>query len=144
MEFALASRLVYQRTGIEEFTDDKVLDVRIQALMKKMTMEIDPDPAKLGFIGTAPVRIRIKPNPASYAWPAISLKAIPKKPLSESDRKAKFSSCVSPIAGSETAARWWNELSTLELLSPNQLSPIGCALRMPIFLTTRGAIKCFG
>ena len=43
MEFALASRLVYQRTGIEEFTDDKVLDARIQALMKKMTMEIDPD-----------------------------------------------------------------------------------------------------
>lgn len=90
MEFALASRLVYQRTGIEEFTDDKVLDVRIQALMKKMTMEIDPDLAKLGFIGTAPVRIRIKPNPASYVWPTISLKAIPKNRFRKAIEKRSF------------------------------------------------------
>ena len=90
MEFALASRLVYQRAGIEEFTDDKVLDVRIQALMKKMTMEIDPDLAKLGFIGTAPVRIRIKPNPASYAWPTISLKAIPKNRFRKAIEKRSF------------------------------------------------------
>ena len=125
MEFALASRLVYQRTGIEEFTDDKVLDVRIQALMKKMTMEIDPDLAKLGFIGTAPVRIRIKTKSGVVCLANDLAKGNPEKPLSESDRKAKFSSCVSPIAGSETAARWWNELSTLELLSPNQLSLLG-------------------
>ena len=39
MEFALASRLVCQRTGIEEFTDDKVLDARIQALMKRKLFE---------------------------------------------------------------------------------------------------------
>lgn len=125
MEFALASRLVYQRAGIEEFTDDKVLDVRIQALMKKMTMEIDPDLAKLGFIGTAPVRIRIKTKSGVVCLANDLAKGNPEKPLSESDRKAKFSSCVSPIAGSETAARWWNELSTLELLSPNQLSLLG-------------------
>ena len=125
MEFALASRLVYQRAGIEEFTDDKVLDVRIQALMKKMTMEIDPDLAKLGFIGTAPVRIRIKTKSGVVCLANDLAKGNPEKPLSESDRKAKFSSCVSPIAGSETAARWWNELTTLELLSPNQLSLLG-------------------
>ena len=125
MEFALASRLVYQRAGIEEFTDDKVLDVRIQALMKKMTMEIDPDLAKLGFIGTAPVRIRIKTKSGVVCLANDLAKGNPEKPLSESDRKAKFSSCVSPIAGSETAARWWNELSALELLSPNQLSLLG-------------------
>lgn len=115
----------FSRAGIEEFTDDKVLDVRIQALMKKMTMEIDPDLAKLGFIGTAPVRIRIKTKSGVVCLANDLAKGNPEKPLSESDRKAKFSSCVSPIAGSETAARWWNELSTLELLSPNQLSLLG-------------------
>ena len=93
--------------------------------MKKMTMEIDPDLAKLGFIGTAPVRIRIKTKSGVVCLANDLAKGNPEKPLSESDRKAKFSSCVSPIAGSETAARWWNELSALELLSPNQLSLLG-------------------
>jgi len=53
MQYALAARLIYGAVGLTEFTDVAVRDPRVQTLMPKIHMDIDPQLEQLGFIGTA-------------------------------------------------------------------------------------------
>ncbi len=60
MQYALAARWVYGAVSLNQFTDEAVQNPEVQRLLPKITMTVDPELEKLGFIGTAPVKLSIR------------------------------------------------------------------------------------
>mgnify|MGYP000103120747 CR=1 FL=1 len=95
LEYSLASALIYGQVTLEEFTEDKINDSRIQTLMAGITMSVDDDLAKLGFIGTAPVKIwiRLKNGESLFFENDLAI-GNPEKPFCDSDFTEKFLKCT--------------------------------------------------
>ena len=126
LEYAIAARLIHGEVGVGTFTDEKVLDPRIQSFMKKVDMRIDPELEKLGFIGTAPIRMRVKLTTGETISLANDLAmGNPEKPLTDAKFEKKFMNCVVPGAGNEAAQRWWTTLQTLETASTEAIASLG-------------------
>jgi 2-methylcitrate dehydratase PrpD len=126
LEYAIAARLIHGEVGIGTFTDEKVNDPRIQSFMKKVDMRIDPELEKLGFIGTAPIRMRVKLIDGETISLANDLAmGNPEKPLTPAKFEKKFMNCVVPGAGNDAAQRWWTTLQTLESASIEAVASLG-------------------
>lgn len=126
LEYAIAARLIHGEVGVQTFTDEKVLDPRIQSFMKKIDMQIDPELEKLGFIGTAPIRMRIYlKNGEKIALANDLAMGNPEKPLTEAKFQKKFMNCVTPGAGETLAHRWWNTLQNIESASSDDVLSLG-------------------
>ncbi len=126
LEYALASRLVFGPITLESFTDEKVLDSRVQDLMNRIEMEVDPELAKLGFIGTAPVCLEIKRKDGTV----VSLKndlaeGNPEKPLSHEKFYRKFASCFASAKCEVLTEKYWAILSDLTKVSSETVSALG-------------------
>lgn len=68
-------------------------------------MRVDPELEKLGFVGTAPVKIRVTLTSGETIAIANDLaKGNPEKPLSNQDIEKKFTACVVPQVGEEEAS----------------------------------------
>ena len=126
LEYAIAARLIHGEVGVNTFTDEKVLDQRIQSFMKKVHMRIDPELEKLGFIGTAPIRMRVTlKSGATLALANDLAMGNPEKPLTPVKFEKKFMNCVVPGADSELARVWWNTLQTIETATPEAIASLG-------------------
>lgn len=94
LEFALAYRLIFGKLSLSSFTDQNVLAPEIQAMMKKIKMEVSPELAKLGFIGTAPIRLKVYLKDGKAITLSNDLAVgNPEKPLPEQVVKEKFMDC---------------------------------------------------
>lgn len=126
LEFALAARVVYGALNVEAFTNEKVQDPRIQALMRRIEMEVDPELAKLGFIGTAPVRmlVRLKDG-RTFRLENDLAQGNPQKPLSPDQRKKKFDSCLRVSACPHKTQDWWNLMANLKTVSAKKIACLG-------------------
>ena len=126
MEYALASRLIWGPIGIDSFTDEKVLDPRIQNLMSRIEMFIDPELEKLGFIGTAPIRLTVYLKDGSIHHLSNDLaQGNPEKPFTLEQRQNKFTSCLKTVGKLSFSQRWWSILQSLETATPEDVSAIG-------------------
>ncbi|PSW11407.1 MmgE/PrpD family protein [Photobacterium sanctipauli] len=115
MQYALAARLIHGEVGVASFTDGKVQEPQVQALMGKIQMRVDPELEKLGFIGTAPVKIRIYLKSGDTLFIENDLaKGNPEKPLSATDIERKFTACVAPKVGEVQCQQWLAVLGQLE------------------------------
>ncbi len=115
LEYALASRLVFGPITLESFTDEKVLDSRVQDLMNRIVMEVDPELEKLGFIGTAPVRLEVKLKDGSVVQLKNDLaEGNPEKPLSKEKFYRKFVSCFKTAKRESNVESLWRTLETIE------------------------------
>lgn len=125
MQYALAARLVYGAVGVAEFADRKVQDERIQALMARIQMRVDPELEKLGFIGTAPVKIRVTLTSGETIAIANDLaKGNPEKPLSTQDIEKKFTACVAPQVGEGKCRQWLALLAQFESASSAEIKEL--------------------
>ncbi|GAL03422.1 immune-responsive protein 1 [Photobacterium aphoticum] len=114
MQYALAARLHYGQVGLSQFTDEAVQDETIQDWIRRIHMAIDPELAKLGFIGTAPAKLAITTKDGKTLHFANDLaKGNPEKPLSEQDIAHKFFQCVTPMLGETRTASLYENLSQL-------------------------------
>ncbi len=126
LEFAIASRLLHGRLKLSSFNDERVCDPVTQALMKKITMQVDPELAKLGFIGTAPVRLSIRmKNGQVFLLTNDLARGNPEKPLSEKLFKEKFLDCCADKVSLGTALDWFEILTSLEKQPAQALAKIG-------------------
>lgn len=126
LEFAIASRLIQGPIEITSFTDEKVLDPRVQAFMKKIDMKIDPELAKLGFIGTAPIRMTVHLKNGEKVFLQSDLaEGNPEKPLSKEKHKEKFASCMRACGRRDGAAALWEKLSDFSALSAKDIAALG-------------------
>lgn len=98
MRYAIASMLIYKNLGLNEFSDERVQDIRIQSLMRKIDVKVDEEFAKLGFIGTSPVKIHIELNFGKIIKGKRMLaKGNPQNPMSIDEIKDKFYICTKNI-----------------------------------------------
>ncbi len=111
MRYAIASMIIYKNLGLEEFTNKKVKEKKVQELMKKIDISIDSEFKKLGFIGTSPTRIKIKTKNIEIEEVNYLAKGNPEKKLSEQDIKDKFFQCTK---GLENQEKLFNLLKNFE------------------------------
>lgn len=95
MEFALAATLVHGPLTWDLFAQPTLADPAVQQLMGKVRLELSPELAALGFIGTAPVRMTFHLHDGRVLHGARDL-AIgnPECPMGLQDHAAKFRSCA--------------------------------------------------
>ncbi|OLQ72780.1 hypothetical protein BIT28_06195 [Photobacterium proteolyticum] len=115
MQYALASRLIHGAVGLTEFTGEAVNDPQVQALIPKIRMRVDPELEKLGFVGTAPVKIRVYlANGETLSIENDLARGNPEKPLSQAEIENKFNACVLPRVGEHKCQEWLGALTHFE------------------------------
>ncbi len=115
MEHALAAAIVYRKIGLSEFTSESVNDPGIREIIPKITMEIDPQLAKLGFIGRAPAKLRIALKDGRLLKGRCDLaKGNPEKPLNDEELSAKFFECASKVFEPDRSQRVFDALLSIE------------------------------
>jgi 2-methylcitrate dehydratase PrpD len=98
MEFALAAAVRYGRVGLAQFKPSCLNDPQVRGLLPKIHMEIDPEFASMGLIGTAPAKLEIILKDGTVLNGRCDLaKGNPEKPLSDEELSAKFLENVSGI-----------------------------------------------
>ena len=126
LEYALASRVVFGPIRIASFTDEKVRDARVQALMARVQVAIDPELAKLGFIGTAPVRLKVVLKTGEVVRLASDLaEGNPEKPLSEEKRRRKFEDCLKHGGAEALIEPWWQALQAVDEADADFVASLG-------------------
>ena len=126
LEFALAYRLIFGKLSLSSFTDQNVLAPEIQAMMKKIKMEVSPELAKLGFIGTAPIRLKVYLKDGMAITLSNDLAVgNPEKPLPEQVVKEKFMDCSKGAADQEKAEKWYEILKNLENATQEEILSLG-------------------
>lgn len=122
IQFSLACALLHGRITLEEFHTEVIRHPDMQSLMQKIMMEVDEDLAMLGFIGTAPVKIRITKHNGEVIKLANDLaRGNPEKPFTDAEFIAKFNSCVQQQMCAESSAQLLQlirKFDTLDSLSP--------------------------
>lgn len=95
-------------------------------MMKKIKMEVAPELAKLGFIGTAPIRLKVYLKDGKVIALSNDLAVgNPEKPLHEPVVKEKFMDCSKGAANQERAEKWYEILQSLENASPEDILSLG-------------------
>ena len=126
LEFALAYRLIFGKLSLASFTGQNVLAPEIQAMMKRIKMEVSPELAKLGFIGTAPIRLKVYLKNGDIVSLSNDLAVgNPEKPLPELVVREKFLDCAKGAADPEKAEKWYQILQNLENASPEDILSLG-------------------
>ena len=117
MEYAVTAAIVHGKVGLSEYTSKAVEDARARQLMSKITVEIDPDLARLGFIGTAPAKIRVTLKSGKILEGECDLaRGNPEKPLSDDDLGFKFVECASRVLTPDKCRKTLNTLLDLEVV----------------------------
>ncbi len=88
-------------------------------------MEVSPELAKLGFIGTAPIRLKVYLKNGDVVSLSNDLAVgNPEKPLPELVVREKFLDCAKG-ARSGKAEKWYQILQNLENASPEDILSLG-------------------
>ena len=126
LEYALASRAIFGPLTLDSFTDEKVLDPRVQDLMGRIDMQIDAELARLGFVGTAPIRLDVTLTDGTTVHLENDLaQGNPEKPLSQETFFRKFASCLKAANCEEIVESCWTALLNLESASSETVSSLG-------------------
>jgi len=89
-------------------------------------MEVSPELAKLGFIGTAPIRLKVYLKNGDIVSLSNDLAVgNPEKPLPELVVREKFLDCAKGAADPEKAEKWYQILQNLENASPEDILSLG-------------------
>jgi len=103
MNFCVALALVEREVKLEHFSDSKVLDPLIQSVIKKVSMEIDPEMAKISYFrGTWDTEVTVTTKDGRvYKKRVDDAKGDPKNPLTEEELYGKYRDCASLVLPKE-------------------------------------------
>jgi 2-methylcitrate dehydratase PrpD len=100
-EFAAAAALVEDRLGIQTFTDEKVQDPAIRALLPRVRVTVDPEiPGDLERHMWSRVRVRLTDGRTLEIGPR-QVPGHPGNPLSADQLREKFESCAAVVLSAE-------------------------------------------
>jgi len=103
LEYCMAAALIYRKAGLREFTDEAVNDPRIQAILPRMIVRVDPDLEQMGY---QHVRTRVKVitrDGREYSGEAEWAKGYPLKPMTQEELEGKFLECAETVLSREQA-----------------------------------------
>jgi len=120
LEFAMAVAVLDRAAGLRQYTDRRVQDPRVQRLLLKvMTRELPKVMQKRlggGGLNGARVTVELKGGEKIQAE-AGAARGHPGEPLREAEHWAKFQECAAGILPVARAAKLFQELSRLEVIS---------------------------
>jgi 2-methylcitrate dehydratase PrpD len=96
MAFCLAIALLEKRVGLEQFTDEKVLDPKTQELMKRIEMDADPAMKGKDYKPGCFIKIRIRDG-SEYSHTVDTPEGSPKSRLSREKLMTKFENCCKKV-----------------------------------------------
>lgn len=103
LEYCMAAALVYRKAGLQEFTDQAVNDPRIQALLPRMMVRVDPELEQMGYQHVR-TRVRVVTRDGhEYAGEAEWAKGYPRKPLPQEELEGKFLECAQTVLSQHQA-----------------------------------------
>src|SRR5262249_4707757 len=104
MPFCAAAAIVFGQVGIETFDDDRIRDVRVAALMQRVTMRVDPEVGKgAPALTESRVRVHLK-NGRTLTKDAHGARGYPERPASDAELDAKFMACATRVLERPKAA----------------------------------------
>lgn len=129
MQFCLALALVEREIRIDHFTDQKVQDTDILTHIKKISMDVNPELAKLGYRGTMNAIITIKlMDGRQYTKRVDYAKGDPANPLTENELINKYTDCAKHAIAKENVDKSIQILMDLSNLSNiNELTRLFCS-----------------
>ncbi len=114
IQYPIASILVYDQLRLEEFEDEKINNPVIQDLMSKISLDTNQEFLDMGFIGTAPIRIKVYfKNKKILNNINMLARGNKEKPLSSKEIKDKFLYCSRSLKNNEFI---YDEINKLEKL----------------------------
>lgn len=119
MEFAMASALLAGRAGLAELTDGFVRRPDVQALMKRVAVEIDEreDPAARGYAVYDEVTLKAENGRTLGSKRVKQVRGSPALPLAREDLWTKFEGCAQVGAVHFRARELFDALMSLERLA---------------------------
>lgn len=114
LQYAVAAALVFRRAGLTEFTDSKVRDERVQALIDRIEVFVHPDQRDNRdlYKGFTELTIRTQAG-ESYTARVDLPKGYPGNPLTEQEIQAKFLDCAGAVLDAGGARRVLTVLADL-------------------------------
>jgi 2-methylcitrate dehydratase PrpD len=110
LKYVVATALTHGSVRLAAFEDDRLKDESTRSLMKKMTVELDPQ-LDAAFPAQRAARVAIKlADGRSEEWLQPTRKGDPDMPLSDAELDEKFLELAGPILGAKanaTLARLW-------------------------------------
>ncbi len=119
MEFCVAIALLEQRATLDEFTDMKVLENRVQQMLEKVRIETDSNVEGHGPLTTS-VKVRMK-NGNEYIEFVEYPRGSKRNPITSREVEMKFRNCSKYAIQSEKIEEIIRIINNLEGLSINQL-----------------------
>ena len=118
MPFCVAVALTDGDLHLENLTETRLRDPRITALMRKITLGLDPGMTALGYRGTenASVRIRMRQG-REFHHRVDAARGHPSNPLSEGDLREKFQRCTAYSGFGGKAEKMFSVLNRIEEVS---------------------------
>lgn len=113
--YCVANALLNENTGMQAFTDEKVKDVAVRDLMKKISVKQTSDFQALE------ARVEIETDSGkSYSAVSDILKTIPELEEKKSKISAKFVDLCTPVLGNQTTVKLENSIDALETIDNMQ------------------------
>ena len=117
LPFCVAIALKERKVGLAEFTEEKVLDPRIQALMRRVKVEFAPDliegEGKVGSDTASEVILKIK-NGTCHTYRVNKAKGTPEVPLSRDELISKYKECAHLVLSEKKTEKSIQLLENLE------------------------------
>jgi 2-methylcitrate dehydratase PrpD len=112
--YVVATALLFGSVRLAAFTEERLKEPRIRALMQRIQLTVDPE-LDAAFPGQRAARVRIVTRDgrsAEYLQP--TRKGDPDAPLTDSDLNAKFLELAQPVLGEDKAVRLLDRIWSLE------------------------------
>ncbi|MFZ0128720.1 MAG: MmgE/PrpD family protein [Candidatus Dormiibacterota bacterium] len=94
MEFCIAILLLERRAGLEQFTDDVVIQPRVQEMIGRVHFDVDPEAESAGYNNmTTIIRIWLRDG-RTFETRAAFGKGSPDNPMTDAELIEKFSDCL--------------------------------------------------
>lgn len=114
--YVVATALLYGSVRLAAFTDERLQDPSIRALMQRIQLTVDPE-LDAAFPGQRAARVRlVSHDGCSREFLQPTRKGDPDAPLSDDDLSAKFLELAEPILGPEKTAVLLGRIWSLEAL----------------------------
>ena len=112
--YVVATALLYGSVRLAAFTEERLRDLRIRALMARIVLTVDPA-LDVAFPGQRAARVRIVTrNGRQGEFLQPTRKGDPDAPLSDKDLNAKFLELAQPVLGDGAANRLLQRIWQLE------------------------------
>ncbi len=113
LEYCLARTALDGTLTLEDFTEKRVNEPRVQAFMKKVKRHIDPDPSMRGLL-PAKIDIKLTDGRQVSELNTGQIKGYPEQPLTRDELAAKYKDCARIVLASKEVERSLEFIENLE------------------------------